>query len=87
MGLFLYLSQLKENNITWYAVDPNTGDLTMRGNITTPGEPGVQGTSPDRKTLYVAMRSTGALCSFRIEPLSGQLDLLHVLDTGRADPC
>ena len=64
MGLFLYLSQLKENKITWYAVDSATGDLARQGDIATPGEPGVQGTSPDRKILYVAMRSTGALCSF-----------------------
>jgi len=86
MGLFLYLSQLKENKITWYAVDSATGDLARQGDIATPGEPGVQGTSPDRKILYVAMRSTGALCSFRIDPHSGRLDLLHALDTGLADP-
>ena len=86
MGLFLYLSQLKENKITWYAVDSATGDLARQGDIATPGAPGVQGPRPARKILSVAMRSPGALCSFRSDPHSGRLNLLHALDTGLADP-
>jgi 6-phosphogluconolactonase len=86
MALFLYLSQLKEQKITWYCIDPQTGDLAWQGDITTPGEPSVQGTDPQRRILYAAMRSTGALCSFRIDPQSGRLEHLHTLDTGLEDP-
>ena len=58
MALFLYLSQLKEQKITWYCIDPQTGDLAGQGDITTPGEPSVQGTDP--QTLAYALNDSPA---------------------------
>ena len=86
MALFLYLSLLKEQKIAWYRIDPQTGELTLQGHIPTPGEPGVQGVGPGRRYLYAAMRSSGQLCSFRIDPISGWLDPLHTIETGLEDP-
>jgi 6-phosphogluconolactonase len=86
MAFFLYVSQLKEKNIAWYRIDPQNGDLTIEGQVDTPGEPGAQGVAPGGQYLYVAMRSTGSLCSFALDPVSGRPDLLHCLDSGLEDP-
>ena len=86
MALYLYLSLLKENKIVCYGVDPQSGDLALQGDTLTPGEPGVQGVDPNRRFLYAAIRSTGQLCSFRIDPTSGHLAHLHTIDTGLEDP-
>ena len=60
MSSSAYLNS-KKTKLPKYAVDSATGDLTRQGDIPTPGEPGVQGTSPDRKILYAAMLSTAPI--------------------------
>ena len=84
--MFLYLSLLKEEKIAAYRVDPGTGYLDPLGDTPTPGEPASLAGGPGGRVLYAAMRSTGALCSFAVDPESGRLDLLHTLETGLRDP-
>lgn len=86
MAYFLYLSQLKDQQISCYRIDPQSGELQIQGHTATLGEPSALGPHPRRRILYAAMRSSGALCSFAIDPQSGELRLLHSLDTGLEDP-
>ena len=83
---YLYLSLAAEHCLACYRVDPGTGDLEQFDQVAVPGEPSVQGTDPQRRFLYAALRSTGQILSFRIEAASGRLHHLHTLDTGLEDP-
>ena len=86
MALFLYLSLLKEEKIVCYQIDSITGNLALQYELPVSGEPSILATDAERRTLYAAIRSTGQLCSFRIDSASGRLEHLHSIDTGLEDP-
>jgi 6-phosphogluconolactonase len=59
--------------------------LTKVGDISTTGEPGALTTDPKRRFLFAALRSTGELAAFRIEPDTGKLTHINTV-AGGADP-
>ena len=83
---FLYLSLAAEEKIAAYRIHTTSGALEYLHETPVPGEPSIQGHDPGRCFLYAAMRSTGQLISFRIDPESGRLLHLHTIDTGLEDP-
>ena len=86
MGVYLYATLREDNTLAWYALDPASGALDLKGTVPLPGHGAGIGTSPDRRTLYVATHDTARLCSFRLDPASGAPTALHTLDTGLSDP-
>lgn len=81
----LFTSLLEDKVIVAYARDFETGALTLQSKIESPAEPGFMAVSPDRRTLFVAFRSSGELASYRIQS-SGALTLISKVPGGE-DPC
>ena len=81
----LFVSLIESKKILTFDRNDSTGELTLLNETTCVAEPGVLYPSPDRRTLFVAMRSTGQLASFRIEA-NGALTLLSLVEGGE-DPC
>ncbi|MEY3457052.1 MAG: 6-phosphogluconolactonase [Planctomycetota bacterium] len=83
--LRVYCSAATEQSLDLLSLDPATGRLSKNYRLATPGEPGALTFSPDGRFLFASMRSTGRLCSFRIDPASGRPDPISVIEAG-ADP-
>lgn len=82
---WLYVSLLQEKKIVTFERDTMTGTLTRRHETRCPAEPAFLSVSWDRKTLFASYRSSGQLASFRIEPSTGRLKSISVVEGG-ADP-
>ena len=73
-GKFLYASNRGHNSIAVFAVDPQTGDLSVLGHEPTRGEtPRNFNLTPDGKFLLVANQTTDNLVSFRRDKDTGLL--------------
>jgi 6-phosphogluconolactonase len=83
--LLVYCSAAQEQCIDVLSLHPETGALTKLSRLKTPGEPAALAVSPNSRFLFASMRSTGKLCSFRIDPTSGALQTLSVVEAGE-DP-
>ena len=83
--LLVYCSAAQEQCIDVLSLNPETGALTKLSRLKTPGEPAALAVSADSRFLFASMRSTGQLCSFRIDPASGALQTLSVVEAGE-DP-
>jgi 6-phosphogluconolactonase len=81
---FVYASVAGEKRIASYHMDAD-GKLAFRSDAKTDGEPGALATDPQKRYLFAALRSTGNLAAFRIDPKTGQLTLINVV-SGGADP-
>lgn len=68
-----YLSISGENRIALWAADPQTGLLTEVGSVGTGGSVGALALHPNGNRLYAAVRSTGAVASFDLNPSTGGL--------------
>ena len=82
---WLFVSSIKDKKILAFTRDDVNGEITRENETPCDAEPGVLYPSPDRRTLFVAMRSTGQLASYRIQS-DGKLEQLSLVDGG-ADPC
>ncbi len=80
----IYVSLAGEKKIAVYALAAN-GELTLASSIATSGEPGALIADPKRRFLFAALRSTGELCAFRIDPKSGALSHINTVPAGE-DP-
>src|SRR5260370_13996825 len=81
---FVYVSVAGDECIAVYQMDMD-GKLTRRGTTHTDGEPGALVVDPQRRFLFVAMRSTGNLSAFRIDAKPGKLTLVNTV-AACADP-
>ncbi len=81
----VYVSIAGEKRIEVYQIKSNGGELRRIWDIFTTGEPGALTTDPKRRLLFAALRSTGELASFRIEPATGKLTHINTVEGG-ADP-
>jgi 6-phosphogluconolactonase len=81
---FVYLSIAGDQRIAVYQMDAD-GKLSHRGDAKTNGEPGALVADPERRFLFVAMRSTGNLSAFRIDAGTGMLSPINTVAAG-ADP-
>ena len=82
---WVFVSLLKDRRIVTFERNPDSGELTWRGETICPAEPAILSASPDRKTLFASFRSSGQLASFRIDPVRGSLAPISVVQGG-ADP-
>lgn len=79
---FLYVSLMQDRKIVTYKRDQELGLLTRQSELGCSAEPGVMCTSPDKKWLFVAHRSSGQLASYAIDSRSGGLRQLSVIEGG-----
>jgi 6-phosphogluconolactonase len=73
MPYSLYVSLQDDDKIAAFAMDGDTGRLTLREEVTASGGPFVMALRPDRRVLYVAHRGSPAISSYRIDLDSGRL--------------
>jgi 6-phosphogluconolactonase len=65
-----------ESRLALFSLDPQTGELSLRGELKLPGAPGAQVVSRDGRFLYVALRSTNSVATLSIDKKTGKLTLL-----------
>lgn len=68
-----YVSVGGAKQIAIYEMNVSTGALTARGHVDAGGAPGSLAIGPRRRFLYAAIRSTGAVATFGIDPKTGSL--------------
>ena len=64
----LLVSVSGEDRVAQFAIDETSGELTPIEGFTVNGAAGPMAISPDGRTLYVSLRSTHRVASYRIEP-------------------
>ena len=70
---FVYVSMAPEQKVRVYWLDPKEGKLTDVETLAVEGTPGALAVNPRKQTLVASLRSTSALASFRIDPVTGKL--------------
>jgi len=80
----LFLSLGGEDRIAVFRQEPTSGLLAHLRDVRVGGTPGCLGPSPDRRRLYVAVRSTESLAAFRIDAATGALDEINRVVSGNA---
>lgn len=83
--VLVYCSVAGEQSLDLLYLEPETGLVTKQSRLRTPGEPAALAVTSDSRILFASMRSTGKLCSFRVNPQSGALEAVSVVDAGE-DP-
>lgn len=81
----IYVSVAGDKKIAVYQSHADNGELTRVGEIAMNGEPGALAVAPKRQFLFAALRSTGELAAFRIDPATGKLTHINTVPAG-ADP-
>ena len=71
-----YVSVRRDNRIAVFTMDPATGKVTWRQQVTVEGGPDPLAFDPQRRFLYVACRDRRQLSSYRIDPATGGLSLI-----------
>ena len=82
---YLFLSEADEKRIATFGREIDSGKLHLLHHTSTEGEPGPLTVDLERNLLVASMRSTGALASFRLDPVTGKLTPLSLVPAG-ADP-
>lgn len=72
----IYVSCAESRVIDVLALDPRSGEVSLRQRLATAGSPLPMRISPDRRVLLVGTRSENALLSFAIDPDRGELSPL-----------
>jgi len=84
MPYALYVCLQDDDKIASFAIDPQSGQRTLRAEVPAPGGPSVLAISPDGRTLFVGHRGRPAISSFRIDHATGQLALQGTLSQEHA---
>ena len=84
-GRFLYASNRGHDSLAGYAIDPESGRLTILGNFPTEQTPRSFNIAPGGNFLIAAGQGNGRLACYRIPSDTGRLELLETHDVG-ADP-
>jgi len=84
MPYALYVCMQDDEKIAGFAMDPETGELSLRAELPVAGGPSVMALSPDRQMLYVGTRTAPAISTYRIDQLTGGLTLQGMAPTEHA---
>jgi 6-phosphogluconolactonase len=89
MEYLVYVSLAGEDKISIYALDPDTGKLTLQGDVPVSNAPGPLAVDPTHRFMYAGLRTTRELASFAVDPDTGDLSLMGTVGTSgiRSDPC
>ena len=86
MTYYMYISVSGEDYIAVYSVDSSTGQTILEDKMNIQGRPAPLAISEDRNHLYVGTREDFAISSYKIDKLSGLLDLIDRIPLD-SDPC
>ena len=73
MPYHVYINIAAEKKLRIYAMDPTSGSLTHQEDVGLNGGPGPLAVDPQRKYLYLGLRSTRELVSFAIDRRTGKV--------------
>lgn len=76
---FGYVSVRRDNRISTFAMDPDSGKVTWRDQVKVDGGPDPMALDPRGRFLYVACRDRQQMSSFRIDPATGGLTLVGTI--------
>ena len=76
MPNYMYVSLQDDDKVLVFGLDPGSGRLTQKAEVTVIGAPSASGISPDQKVLFVGHRNSQEISSFRIDPDTGGLTLI-----------
>lgn len=87
MSYVAYIAIGGEDKLLSFDMNPTNGSLALREEIQLGGAPGPLAVDPTQRFLYVGLRSTCQLVSFKIEPESGRLTGFGASVPLDTDPC
>ncbi len=82
---WLFVSLLNQRQIVTFSRDDESGKILRVGHTDCPAEPAGMAylrRTPDLSILFVSYRSSGQLASFRMDPASGELTPINVVQGG-----
>lgn len=86
MPYYLYITLSEEDRIAIYEMDPNTGDLEHREDVSLEGRPAPLVLHPTKRYLYAAQRDINRLTSFAVDQSTGALSPIGQVPLV-SDPC
>lgn len=86
MPYYLYITLSEEDRIAIYEMDPNTGDLEHREDVSLEGRPAPLALHPTKRYLYAAQRDINRLTSFAVDQSTGALSPIGQVPLV-SDPC
>ena len=84
---YAYIALGGEDKLLIFAVNSDDGSLHLQQEISLGGSPGPLAVDPSQQYLYVGLRSTNEIVSFRIDPSNGDLTPFGGAVSLDADPC
>jgi 6-phosphogluconolactonase len=84
MPCSLYVCLQDDDKIAAFDLDADSGRLTPQADVPAAGGPSVMALGPDRRTLYVGLRTRPAISSFRIDLATGGLALADTVSQPHA---
>ena len=79
MTHYMYVTLQDDDKVKVFTMDPESGNLTPKSEVSVSGGPSPLAISPDRKVLYVGHRGSMAISSYRIDQDTGGLTLSGTL--------
>jgi len=83
----LYVAVGGTNQLLRFALNSTTGELSQLETVALTSAPGPLAVDPTERTLYVGLRSTKEVVSYRIDRATGALTAFGSTVTLAADPC
>ena len=84
MPYYMYVTLQDDDKISVLTMDPESGKLTPKSDVTVSGGPSALAINPDRNVLYVGHRGSEAISSFRIDQDTGSLTQSGTVSVGAA---
>ena len=73
MEYYMYVAMQRDDKISVFTMDSETGKLTAKAEVPVPGAPNSLAISPDRKVIYAGHRESSEISSWRIDQDTGGL--------------
>ena len=73
MPNYVYVAAVDDNKISIFALDSQTGGLTLKDTVAVPGGPSPLAISPNRQVLYCSHREVPGISSYLIDQFTGGL--------------
>ncbi|MCI0790867.1 MAG: lactonase family protein [Chloroflexi bacterium] len=86
MPYYMYITLSEEDRIAIYEMDPDSGDLQHRQDVSVEGRPAPLALHPSKRYLYAAQRDINMLSSFAVDQSTGSLSLIGQVSLV-SDPC
>jgi 6-phosphogluconolactonase len=86
MSYHVYVSNAGSDYFSKFLLDTASGALTQEDNVDLRGQPGAVATNADGSLMYICLRSAKTYQSYRVNKVTGQLDLINKVDVPQGGP-